>query len=286
MTGESVSRPVESSVVEVKDLSVTYHTSRGPRQAVTRVNLSIGAGEIVGLVGESGSGKSTAAFALMRLWKESSCQIHGQVVVDGHDLYRLQPDERRQFRWSRMAMVFQSAMNALNPVLTVEDHSDDTIRAHRPGLAPREIRRKAETLWDLVRIDRARLRSYPHELSGGMRQRVVIALALALDPPVTIMDEPATALDVVVQRSILDEIREIQRERQFAVLFISHDFSLVAELAARVAIMYAGRLVEVTDRQALQDRTLHRPYTQGLLRAVPRFTEDDVRIEGIPGSPP
>lgn len=286
MTLGSVAPEHASPVVEIKNLSVTYHTSRGALQAVTGVNLSIGAGEIVGLVGESGSGKSTLAFALMRLLKSAACQVDGEVVVEGQDLYRLSPEELRQFRWSRLAMVFQSAMNALNPVLTVEDHMADTLRAHRPGLSARDIRQKAEALLDLVRIDRARLRSYPHELSGGMRQRVVIALALALDPSIIIMDEPTTALDVVVQRSILDEIRDIQRERQFAALFISHDFSLVAELASRVAIMYAGRLVEVTDRQALEESSQHHPYTRGLLRAIPRLTEDDVRIEGIPGSPP
>ena len=183
-------------------------------------------------------------------------------------------------------MVFQSAMSALNPVLTVETQIVDTILSHRTDMTRAQAVQRARELMEVVRIDPKHLQSYPHELSGGMRQRVVIAIVIALNPNFVIMDEPTTALDVVVQRSILDQIREIQRKAKFAILFISHDFSLVAELASKVAIMYAGRIVELTDSSTLQLGERHHPYTEGLLRAIPHLTADEVIIEGIPGDPP
>ncbi len=273
-------------VLELKDVSVAYETPGGPVQAVSHVNLAIMSDEIVGLVGESGSGKSTLAYAVMRLLRGAASVTEGEIKVLGQDVYAMDARALKKFRWNKMAMVFQSAMSALNPVMTVETQIIDTLRSHRRDMSVAEARRRAGELLDLVRIERKRLRSYPHELSGGMRQRVVMAIAVALEPDLVIMDEPTTALDVVVQRSILDEIQAIQREKHFSVLFISHDFSLVAELAQRVAIMYAGRIVEISRGDTLSLEHRHHPYTEGLLRAIPELTADDVVIEGIPGHPP
>ncbi|GGI97755.1 dipeptide/oligopeptide/nickel ABC transporter ATP-binding protein [Alicyclobacillus cellulosilyticus] len=273
-------------VLEIEDLSVGYETPNSLVHAVSDVNLTVHEQEILGLVGESGSGKSTLAFAVMRLLKGDAVVTKGRVRVAGQDVYALTPAELRSFRWKKMSMVFQSAMNALNPVMTVETQIVDTLLAHQPDWSRERALARARELLELVRIDAKHLKSYPHELSGGMRQRVVIAIAIALQPDLVIMDEPTTALDVVVQRSILDEIREIQQREKFAILFISHDFSLVAELASRVAIMYAGRIVEVTDSETLADGYRHHPYTEGLIRAIPHLTAEQVVIEGIPGNPP
>ena len=273
-------------VLQIEDLSVAYVTNTGLVHAVSDVNLTVHRGEIVGLVGESGSGKSTMAYTIMRLLRGDAVVTKGRVRVLGQDVYALSEKELRAFRWSKMSMVFQSAMSALNPVMTVETQIVDTILAHRPDLSRQAARERAKELLDLVRIDQKHLQSYPHELSGGMRQRVVIAIAIALNPALVIMDEPTTALDVVVQRSILDEIRRIQEQVGFAILFVSHDFSLVAELASRVAIMYAGRIVELTPSHLLNLSERHHPYTEGLLKAIPQLTADEVTIQGIGGYPP
>ncbi|EJY56035.1 oligopeptide/dipeptide ABC transporter, ATPase subunit [Alicyclobacillus hesperidum URH17-3-68] len=273
-------------VLEIEDLSVAYVTGSGLVHAVNDVNLKVYPNEIVGLIGESGSGKSTMAYTIMRLLKGDAVVTKGRVKILGQDVYQLSKKELRQFRWSKMAMVFQSAMSALNPVMTVETQILDALLSHRKDMTKEQARARARELMELVRIDPKHLKSYPHELSGGMRQRVVIAIAIALNPALVIMDEPTTALDVVVQRSILDEIRKIQQEVGFAILFVSHDFSLVAELASRVAIMYAGRIIEVTPSDLLHLQEKHHPYTEGLLKAIPELTAEDVTIQGIGGYPP
>lgn len=273
-------------VLELDDVSVGYDTPGGSVQAVNHVSMKVYSNTIVGLVGESGSGKSTLANAIMHLLKGNARLTSGTVKVMGQDVYKMNDKELRKFRWNRMSMVFQSAMNALNPVLNVETQMIDTLRSHRKGMSRSEARRRSRELLDVVSIDSKYLKAFPHELSGGMRQRVVIAIAIALEPDLVIMDEPTTALDVVVQRSILDKIKDLQRERKFAILFISHDFSLVSELSSRVAIMYAGRLIETANSETLDSEESHHPYTQGLMRAVPKLTADDVVIEGIPGNPP
>ncbi len=273
-------------ILELDHLSVGYQTSAGIVNAVNDVNLTIYKEEIVGLIGESGSGKSTMAYAIMRLLKGDALITNGTIRVMGKDVYAMNLKELRAFRWAQMAMVFQSAMSALNPVMTVQTQMVDTILAHKKDMTRLQAIERANQLLDIVRIDRKAMQSYPHELSGGIRQRVVIAIAIALNPGFVIMDEPTTALDVVVQRSILDQIKEIQKQEKFAVLFISHDFSLVAEMASRVAIMYAGRIIEMTPSQTLQLGERHHPYTEGLLRAIPHLSADNITIEGIPGSPP
>jgi oligopeptide/dipeptide ABC transporter ATP-binding protein len=259
------------SVLEIRDLSVVYRTPGGDVRAVDKVNLDLAAGEVVGLAGESGSGKSTLVYGACRLTKPA-------------DVLKMRPDELRRLRWREIAIVFQSAMNALNPVLNVRDQLLDVIHAHLR--IPRdEARERAASLLDLVGIPRSRLRSYPHELSGGMRQRVMIAMALATDPEVVIMDEPTTALDVVVQRDILAQIVELKERLGFSILFITHDLSLLLELADRIAVMYAGQLLEIGTAQEIHREASH-PYTKGLLNSFPSLRGARRELAGIPGSPP
>ncbi|MCY0901610.1 MAG: ABC transporter ATP-binding protein [Firmicutes bacterium] len=277
----------DQPVLDVRNASIAYQTARGPVLAARDVSLTVYPHEIVGLIGESGSGKSTLAYGIMRLLKNGARLVQGEIRILGRDVYAMQKEELRAFRWLHMSMVFQSAMNALNPVLTIEDQIIDTLQSHQPQMTRREASLRARELAEMVRIDASRLSAYPHELSGGMRQRFVIAIAIALEPALVIMDEPTTALDVVVQRSILDQIREIQKVKGFSILFISHDFSLVAEFASRIAVMYAGRIVEVSASGLLDGDSLkHHPYTVGLWNAIPQLRARQLTLSGIPGSPP
>ena len=277
-------------VLDISDFSVAYRTARGDVRAVDHVNLTLHAGEVVGLAGESGSGKSTLAYGATRLLRPPALITSGTVSYSGSrtqqpvDITQLQPGELQRLRWREVAIVFQSAMNALNPVLTVREQLADAMRAHL-RLSKDEAHDKAAELLDLVSIPRSRLRSYPHELSGGMRQRVMIAMALAADPEVVIMDEPTTALDVVVQRDILAQIMELKQQLGLSILFITHDISLLLELADRIAVMYAGRLVEVASAQQIQREPAH-PYTRGLLNSFPSLHGARRVLAGIPGSPP
>jgi len=285
MTGEPV--------LEISDLSVVYRTPTGDVRAVDRVNLTLHRGEVIGLCGESGSGKSTLVYGANRLLRPPALITGGSVRYSGRrlteeagsaELLRLRAHELRRLRWREISIVFQSAMNALNPVLNVADQLTDAMYAHLE-LSRAEAKEKAATLLDLVGIPRSRLRAYPHELSGGMRQRVMIAMALATDPEVVIMDEPTTALDVVVQRDILTQIVELKEQLGFAVLFITHDLSLLLELADRIAVMYAGQLMESGTAEEILREPAH-PYTKGLLNSFPSLRGPRRELAGIPGSPP
>jgi oligopeptide/dipeptide ABC transporter ATP-binding protein len=285
MTGEPV--------LEISDLSVVYRTPTGDVRAVDQVNLTLHRGEVIGLCGESGSGKSTLVYGANRLLRPPALITGGSVRYSGRrltdearsaELLQLRPHELRRLRWREIAIVFQSAMNALNPVLNVADQLTDAMYAHLE-LSRSEAKEKAATLLDLVGIPRSRLRAYPHELSGGMRQRVMIAMALATDPEVVIMDEPTTALDVVVQRDILTQIVELKERLGFAVLFITHDLSLLLELADRIAVMYAGQLLETGTAAEILREPAH-PYTKGLLNSFPSLRGPRRELAGIPGSPP
>jgi oligopeptide/dipeptide ABC transporter ATP-binding protein len=285
-------RPARSGqpVLAIHDLSIVYRTPGGDVRAVDHVNLELQAGEVVGLAGESGSGKSTLAYGTCRLLRapalitSGSVRYQGRRMADPAEILQMRPDELKRLRWREIAIVFQSAMNALNPVLSVRDQLTDVIHAHL-RVSGDEARDKAASLLDLVGIPRSRLRSYPHELSGGMRQRVMIAMALATDPEIVIMDEPTTALDVVVQRDILAQIIELKERLEFSILFITHDLSLLLELADRIAVMYAGQLVEIGTASEIQHEPAH-PYTRGLLNSFPSLRGPRRELAGIAGSPP
>ncbi len=277
-------------VLDISDFSVAYRTRDGDVRAVSDVSLALHPGEVVGLAGESGSGKSTLAYAMCRLLRAPALITGGSVTYAGRraaaptDVLQLSAHELQQLRWREIAIVFQSAMNALNPVLNVRDQITDVIDAHL-RLSRRAALEKAALMLDLVGIPRSRLRSYPHELSGGMRQRVMIAMALAADPEIVIMDEPTTALDVVVQRDILAQIAELQEQLGFAILFITHDLSLLLELADRIAVMYAGQLMEIAPAAEIHHQPAH-PYTRGLLTSFPSLHGPRRDLAGIPGTPP
>lgn len=276
-------------VLRAEHLSVAYEGER-TTHAVRDVSFELHRGELLGIAGESGCGKSTLAYAISRMLQPPARLTSGNVVFhsregERYDLTALEGEELRRFRWDKLSMVFQSAMNALNPVTTVGRQFHDIFRAHRPTMSAAERRERAGALLDTVGISPDRVRSYPHELSGGMRQRVVIAMALALEPEVVIMDEPTTALDVVVQREILDEVQRLREELGFSVVFITHDLSLLLEISDRLAVMYAGSMVEYAPSEHVAVAAGH-PYTQGLLRSFPDLAGERRELRGIPGSPP
>ena len=260
------------TLLELEDVVVDYLLRDKRVRAVDGVSLSIAPGETLGIAGESGCGKSTLANAILQILLPPAQLTSGRITFDGVDLVALSHEELRRFRWRHVSLVFQSAMDVLNPVMRVGDQFVDTLE-------------RAGDLLELVGIDRVRLRSYPHQLSGGMRQRVVIAMALALRPELIVLDEPTTALDVVVQREILQELEHLKDELGFAVVFITHDLSLLVEFAERIAIMYAGEIVESAPAATLFHDPKH-PYTVGLMRSFPPLVGPLERISGIPGSPP
>jgi len=270
-------------LLDVRHLKVEYLTPRGPVRAVDDVSFAVSAGEVVGLAGESGSGKSTIAHAVLRILRPPALITGGQVLFAGQDVLGMDMAALGQFRWRQASIVFQSAMNALNPVMRVRDQLLDVMQCH--GVARAEANERAARLFDLVGIDPGRLDAYPHQLSGGMRQRAVMAIALALNPPLMIMDEPTTALDVVVQKDILQQISRLKEELGFSILFITHDLSLLVEFSTRIAIMYAGEIVEAAPARELFDQPRH-PYTLGLMNSFPSISGEKRRLSGIPGAPP
>ena len=271
-------------LLSIRDFCVDYVTDRGPVRAIDHLSLDVLAGETLGIAGESGSGKTTLAQAVMRILPPPGVISGGSVLFEGRDLLRLREPDLRAVRWSRISMVFQSAMDALNPVITVGEQIVDTLEAHGATSGNAARRRSAELL-ELVGIPADRMDGYAHQLSGGMRQRVGIALALALEPSLVILDEPTTALDVIVEREILREIRELQRRLGFTVLFITHDLSRMLEVSDRVAVLYAARLAEIGPAAELACDPRH-PYTRGLLRAFPSLSAGRAEPESIPGAPP
>lgn len=306
-------------LLEINNLSVDYYAASGTVHALTDVSISLERGQILGLAGESGSGKSTLAYAITRLLRPPAVITNGQILYyprpstqssiivqsiprskakanqadkaqpDEHpvpiDILELTPAQLRAFRWNELSIVFQSAMNALNPVLDIGTQIYDVLRTHRPAMGPDARRRHAIELLQLVGIAPDRIRSYPHELSGGMRQRAIIAIALALAPELIILDEPTTALDVVVQREILTKIIGLRNDFGFSVIFITHDLSLLLEIADKIAIMYAGRIVEKATSRELHSQPRH-PYSYGLLNSFPTIHGPRRRMTGIPGFPP
>lgn len=272
------------SLLSVQDLSIAYRTAKGPVRAVDGVTFSLGEGRSLGLVGESGCGKTTLGMALMGLLPSNGSVVGGKMFFDGEDLVEMTEEALRGLRWQRIAMIFQAAMNALNPVQRIEDQIAEAILTHEPLLDKRAVLERIEELFDFVGLPESRMRDYPHQYSGGMKQRAIIAMALACRPSLIIADEPTTALDVIVQGQILAEIQRLQHELNIGILFISHDISVVAEVCHEVAVMYAGQVVEHGPREVL-DAPAH-PYTQALVASFPRLTGPKRALASIPGQAP
>lgn len=271
-------------LLEVRRLTVDYITETGGVRAVDDVSFSLSAGEFLGVVGESGCGKSTLLFAIAQLLSPPAELVAGEVMFNGTDLVRLGEGQLRHVRWRDVSVVMQSAMNALNPMKSIGAQFKDTMQAHTDMRADAMRARSAELL-RLVGIDPVHVNSYPHQLSGGMRQRAMIAMALLFTPQLVIMDEPTSALDVVAQRALMRQIKDLQRRLGFAVIFVTHDMSLVGQYSDRMIVMYAGQVAESGATAAMFETPLH-PYTRGLLDAFPSVRGPRRALSGIPGSPP
>jgi peptide/nickel transport system ATP-binding protein len=294
--GPALRRPAAPSrhggtpVLEISGLCVDYGLGDAAVRAVRDIDLTLHRGEILGLAGESGSGKSTLAYGVTRLLPPPGVITGGRVRYlpsrGGHlDILEMSPEQLRAFRWQEVSLVFQGAMNSLNPVHSVRSQLTDVLVAHRPEMSRQDRNDRAAELLSLVGISADRLGSYPHQLSGGMRQRVMIAMALALEPEIVLLDEPTTALDVVMQRQILRQLVRLREKLGFSVVFITHDISLLVEFSDRIAIMYGGRIVEQAAAKDIYRDARH-PYSHGLLHSFPALHGPRRELTGIPGSPP
>ena len=275
---------MRDSVLQVRGLRVHYHTSRGPVRAVERVSFTLRSGERMGLVGESGSGKSTMSLALLRLIKPPGRIESGEILLDGTDLLSLSDEEMRKVRLARISLVTQGTMNSLNPVMRVKEQIVDGIKTHESGLSKKELGIRVEELLKSVGLRREVERAFAHELSGGMKQRVGIAIAVSLSPDVIIADEPTSALDVVVQRQVMEALEDAQKRIGASILLVGHDIALMAQFTDRVGVMYAGRLVEMGPVRELFKEPLH-PYTRLLIASLPDL-ERKAEFKGIPGLTP
>jgi oligopeptide/dipeptide ABC transporter ATP-binding protein len=272
------------ALLQIKDLEVRYATRAGMVKAVDKVDLEVQRGETLGLVGESGCGKSTLGFSILRLIREPGEIVGGQIFFDGEDLLQKTEQEMISIRGKNIAMIFQDPMTCLNPLQRIDDHFIETVHIHERASA-KEARQRAADLVDKLGIIADRLTDYPHQLSGGMRQRIMIGLALVLNSDLIIADEPTTSLDVIVEAQILELMKGLKRDFNLTMILITHNMGIVAELADRIAVMYAGKLVEVAEAVPLYDRPLH-PYTQGLLKSIPNISLEEQKLETMPGSPP
>ena len=272
-------------LLEVDSLTVEYWTRRGIIRAVDNVSFTLDKGEMLGLVGESGSGKSTLGHSLVHLLPTQGSIVGGHIRIGGKDVVGYSEEEMRSIRGEKIAFVFQDPMTSLNPVKKIGDHLVELIQTHKPNVSREEALRFAEAALNDVGISTERINDYPHQFSGGMRQRIMIALAIALNPDIVIADEPTTALDVIVQAKIMDLLRDLCDAHGMALILITHDISVVLERCKKVIVMYAGNFVECADSVSLHNDPKH-PYTQGLLRTVPNIELAEQRLEGITGSPP
>jgi peptide/nickel transport system ATP-binding protein len=272
-------------ILSVRDLVVEFEVREGNLRSVDHVSLDIPKGAFMGLIGESGCGKTTIVQAVLNLMPENGYIRGGEILFDGVDILALPPEKLRRLRWERIALVFQAAQNSLNPVLKVSEQMIDTVLAHRK-MSKEKILERASELLELVRLDPQRvLDSYPHELSGGMKQRVIIAMSLLLEPEMLILDEPTTALDMISQAYLMDRLQEIHRQLGITMLMVTHDVSNVAKVAERVAVMYAAKILEVGGVEGIFYDPYH-PYTKGLINAIPSIVGDLSSKRPIPGFPP
>jgi len=272
------------SLLEVKGLKTYFHISQGEVKAVDDVSFSLDKGEAMGLVGESGSGKTTTALSIVRLLPKEGSICGGKIMFDGSDLASMGEADLQKRRWNDISIVFQGAMNALNPVMKVGEQISEAITLHM-GATKKEAWARSMDLLEMVEIPKKRVNNYPHEFSGGMKQRVMIAMAIACDPRIIIGDEPTTALDVMVQAQILNLIKRLRREMHMGFILITHDLSILAETCDRIAIMYAGKIVETAAVDDIFGRTAH-PYTKKLINCFPDISGEKRMTDGIPGIPP
>ncbi|MER6396624.1 ABC transporter ATP-binding protein [Kitasatospora sp. NPDC001603] len=278
---------IGTPLLEVRDLHVEFHTRDGVAKAVNGVNYSVSAGETLAVLGESGSGKSVTAQTIMGILDMPPGKIsQGQILFRGEDMLAMKEEQRRLIRGQKIAMIFQDALSSLNPVMTVGDQLGEMFRVHK-GMSKKDARAKAVELMERVRIPAAKQRvgDYPHQFSGGMRQRIMIAMALSMEPDLIIADEPTTALDVTVQAQVMDLLAELQAEYNMGLILITHDLGVVADVADKIAVMYAGRIVETAPVHDLYANPAH-PYTKGLLRSIPRLDQKGQELYAIKGLPP
>ena len=272
-------------ILQVKDLTMHYQTRQGTVKAVDGLSFELARGEVLGLVGESGCGKTSVAVSLMKLLPDNALIVKGQVLLDGQDLLAMNATTLREYRWRRISMIFQAAMNSLDPVHRVGDQIIEAIEAHDMITTMAEARETVDRLFRLVGLDPGLTDRYPHEFSGGMRQRAVIAMALACQPDVIVADEPTTALDVIVQDRILRQIKEIQTDLNMSMIYITHDIAVVAEITDRIGVMYAGKLVELGSTAQVFERPIH-PYTKALLSVFPSIRGEKRQLATLSGEPP
>lgn len=275
----------EMALLEIQDLKTYYYTLRGPVKAVDGVSFQVKKGEALGLAGESGCGKTTVALSILRILPTGGRIVGGKILFRGKDLVKLKDKQIREVRWKGISIVFQGAMNALNPLFKVGDQVVEAIRLHEPKVTKKQAWERTEKLFETVGLETSRAKDYPHEYSGGMRQRGLIAMSLACNPELLIADEPGTALDVIVQAQVLKLMKELKNKLNLAMVMITHDISMITETCEKIAIMYAGKIVEKGDIATIFKKPLH-PYTRGLLTAFPSIKAAKRRMTSIPGSPP
>lgn len=272
-------------ILNIQNLDVRFPINIGVVRAVEDVSWRIRQGEVMGLVGESGCGKSTLGFSILRLLRPPGMITNGQILYHGDDIVRMTEKEILGLRGRKIAMIFQDPLTSLNPLFRIDQHFLETLFTHEKGLKKRKALAKAERMLESLGISQERLLEYPHQLSGGMRQRIMIGLGLILQPDLLIADEPTTALDVIVEAQFLDLLAGLQKKFNLTIILITHNLGNVAQLADRITVMYGGRIVEVAEAQSIFDNPLH-PYTQGLLASIPNIKLDQPKLETMPGSPP
>ncbi|MDY7075828.1 MAG: ABC transporter ATP-binding protein [Chloroflexota bacterium] len=272
-------------ILSIRDLTMHYTTRKGDVWAVDDVSFDVARGKSLGLVGESGCGKTSIAISLLRLLPENARFLNGHIYLDGTDILALDEKEMLKVRWKGISMVFQAAMNALNPVYRVGDQIVEAIQTHFETVSDAEARERVTELFQLVGLDPVLMDRYPHEFSGGMRQRAVIAMALSCEPDIIVADEPTTALDVIVQDRILKQMRAIQKKLDMGMIYISHDIAVIAEVSDRIGVMYAGSMAELADAVDVFERPLH-PYTFALMSAFPSIKGEKRELMTLPGEPP